>query len=469
MSQITTCTNLIKPYLPSWREAGLTTVATAGTLYLAGIPAAITALACYTGYKLVFSQCRTNSLERIQEKLNQELFKRLPKALKETILAESVTPISREQVALLQDPTKWNNLEIIRKTAIRACLEGKIDEKELSYVMVHCMVLDNCKDFPQTQFFSSKSRNFAGITQLLSPLCQSKGISTEELLGVIGDDPFFVVQTKCEFDIQTPYHHTAKIAYEQYPFSLKGEGSLKRAYVFLPHTYEKLLAHFYPDSPEKPLSVYGTKEVERLSHPTHRVLSMTGGTTIPTPNIEANEARALPFYLHDCYHLEIDSAIGPDRVFWNGLGVHLLKFAKEQQDPDRQLAFQTLGEFVLDKEFEPYRIGLPKNQAFLLPFLGMHEVAGKKATEDQNDPFKPIGDASFTESIRNDLFAQIGKFWRQQAHMLKLRGDLTKTGLLKSIPALQKLNVEFPPIVLHCIEGLAELQDETDYKLHISY
>ncbi len=185
---------------------------------------------------------------------------------------------------------------------------------------------------------------------------------------------------------------------------------------------------------------------------------MTGGTTVPTPNIEANEALSLPFYIHDCYHLSLDCAIGRDRIFWNAFGKHLLGCASKFQDPNMKEAFQALAEFCLDKEFEPYKV-MPKNTAFLVPLMGLYTiVAGKHGTDDQKEPFQLIKDDSLVKEVRKEFLKEFKKFWNEQAPQLPLRADLTKEEILKRLPQLQALFLKqgepYPPELAKCLQSL---------------
>lgn len=187
---------------------------------------------------------------------------------------------------------------------------------------------------------------------------------------------------------------------------------------------------------------------------------MTGGTTLPTPNIEANEALSLTFYLHDCYHLEIDSAIGQDRVFWNAFGKHLLKCAKETNKKNMKISFQTLAEFCLDKEFNSYKL-MPKNQAFIVPLLGLFSVAGKKPTDDQQDPFKMIKDESFVKKVQKELLHHFQTFWKTQVSQLELREDLTIEAIINSLKPVKQIlamqGEQFPKFLEDNIRAIGKI------------
>ncbi|MES2273439.1 MAG: hypothetical protein V4487_04550 [Chlamydiota bacterium] len=407
-------------------------------------------------------RCRTQDelrVEMVQQKLKKEIFKRLPQTLKQDILKESTKgAISSEQIALLQtSPSKWKDLEIIRKIAIRSCLEGKISEKELGYIMLYSMAKEMQDKIPGVRFISTYGQPKDVLIKILSPFCRAANIPPE-ILGnpSLREDAFLVVEMNKPLNAETAYHYTAMLSQALYPFMMRNqETDQKKIYVFSPHIYEKLLAHTYPNH-EKPIFALGTRRVETFSDNTQRILSMTGGAMVPTPNIEANEALSLPFYLHDCYHLDIDSAIGSDRVFWNAFGKHLLAYFKEVKDPNMKEAFRSLADFCLDKEFQSYK-QMPKNMAFLVPLIGLYTVAGKHATDNKDDQFQLIKDQSFVHEVRQEFLTQLKTFWNKHAPQLSLRSDLTKQELLKVLPALKnilsKQGDEFPLELEQCLRS----------------
>lgn len=388
----------------------------------------------------------------IQQNLKKDFFVRLPQELKQQILIESkLHPLSEEKMTLPSNPSTEDLLKL-QKTAIRACLEGKISEKKLSNLMLFCMVKEAKSKLPGIDSISTRHPQGKG---LVDQFCRLFNIPIE-ILGDLNsnEDECFIVKMTEQFDPVKDYHYTASISRRVYPYKLSNQ-EYDLIFVFPPHTIEKLLAHCRPQLPEKPRNALGTRKIETFSDNARRILSMTGGL-IPTPNIEANEALSLTFYLHDCYHLDVDSAIGQDRILWNAFGKHLLSCAKKTQDKNEREALQTLGEFCLDKEFDYYRF-LPQNQAFALPLVGLFEIAGKRSTEDKDDPFKLIKDEVFAEEVKAMIIQEFETFWKHSSE-LKLRPDLTMDNICKELPILETNlsgDIQVPVEVKQCFKNLA--------------
>lgn len=76
----------------------------------------------------------------------------------------------------------------------------------------------------------------------------------------------------------------------------------------------------------------------------------------------------------------------------------------------------------MDKEFEYYRF-LPQNQAFALPLVGLFEIAGKRSTEDKDEPFKFIKDRVLAEDVKAMIIQEFETFWKHSSE-LNLRSDL---------------------------------------------
>ncbi len=428
----------------------------AGAAYAGGIPAALATIAVCGGCQLAaphynkwaFTQRRIHTVE---QNLKRELFVRLPAPLKREIIAETTkSPLSQTELSSLREEPP--QVQRVRKIAIRAGLEGLITDKELGYIMLYGMAKQMQERLPGVSFISTCRQPEATIDELLTPLCKAFRIS-RQILGNLSsrEDACFIVSLRQPLYATILYHYTAILAAEAYPFVLINQQTQeRRIYVFSPHIYEKLLAHRYPEMPEKPIFALGTRSIEKFSDNHQRIMSMTSGSEIPTPSIEALESLSLPFYLHDGYHLDIGSAIGVDRIFWNALGKHLLAHSKEVQSPDMAIAFKTIGQFCLDKDFIPYRSRI-KNEAFLFPLIGMYKVAGKRPTQNPYKPFEMIKARDFTQQVRQEFLNQFTIFWRQHAPKLLLRQDLTKDNLLE---ALERVPVKFPNQLAECLHQL---------------
>lgn len=446
-------TNWITAHLPTPKTA-LASIAIAGSFYLGGVPAGLALLSAYTGYSLITENSSRQAVLRektIQNNLKRDFFVRLPQELKNHILAEAkLNPLPQEKMILPANLSE-QDLKDIQKVAIRACLEDKISEKKLSNLMLFCMVKEAEDKLPGITFTSTRNPEVKGIIDIF---CEKFKVPIE-ILGDLtsSEDECFIVRMAENFNRDEHYHYSALLSRMNYPYRLSSK-QFDLILVFPPHTIEKLLAHHHPEMPEKPLAALGTRKVETFSDNTRRILSMTG-SVIPTPNIEANEALSLPFYLHDCYHLDIDSAIGQDRVVWNAFGKHLLAYSKKAPDENVREAFQTLGEFCLDKEFAYYKI-LSKNQAFAVPLVGLFEIAGKRSTDDKEDPFKLIKDVEFAKDIRTMVIQEFETFWKNSSH-LKLRPDLTMNNICKELPAVEAWLSQdiIPSEVKQCFKKLA--------------
>lgn len=436
----------ITEILPTEALVGAVTVASA--YYFRGIPAAVPAAVCaVVGYGLYRFASATSPINQrrtiIEKNLKTEFFKRLPIPLKTEILNQQ-SPISPAEISEWGDPElRWNDLERLRRTAITACLEEKISKKELTYVMLACMIKEMQNTFPGIDAYSTYGHH-TSAPRAIANFCSALKISQTVLGNPTSiEDAFFVIKINTPFDSKKEYHHTALLAQQLYPFSFNKKTTL---YIFPPHIFEKLLTTLYKE-PEKPLPAIGTRQIERFSDSTRRILSITGGTTIPTPNIEANESLSLPFYLHDCYHLNIDSAMGSDRIFFNAFGTYLLKHSKTLQDTDEQKAFQALGQFCLDKEFESYTHIQEKSDAFVAPLIGLYETAGKEQVDDQEEPFQNIVDDLFTKKIQTAYLDHLKLFLETHTPMPNVRPDLSKQGLLNSLNELNPLFNDYKPFL----------------------
>lgn len=319
------------------------------------------------------------------------------------------------------------------------------------------MAIEMKENLPGIKFMPTRGVAAEKLDSYVNALCKKLNISKEQFFKIVGKDDFFILDMNEPLNPSLRNHYTAILSGQQYRFTI-GENK-RRMFVFPPYVFERFLQHFYGPAYEKPLFVLGTRSVEKLSDNTQRIVSMTGGKTIPTPNIEANESLAFPFYVHDCYHVEIDSAIGEDRVFWNAFGKRLLAESKTADTLDMGEALRTLGEFCLDKEFQNYQ-NFPKNAAFIIPLLGMFSIAGKRATDDQEDPFKPIGNAGFTQSAQRNFLRLFTRFWQEEVPHLALRKDLTKEEILAVVPGmkkhLSKQGDSFPKALEMCLYSLTE-------------
>ncbi|MBS0654995.1 MAG: hypothetical protein JSR46_04400 [Verrucomicrobia bacterium] len=417
------------PTLPTPREAFVGTLAVVSAYYFRGISGVIAVVAAYSIYRCASTNCPAAQRRiTVEKNIRTEFFKRLPKALKSEILNQA--PISSEAIAeLREEKLDLRDIERLRKIAISACLEEKIDKKELTYIMLSCMVQEMKNKLPGITFDSTYGKSKASLERIVDMFCSCVHIQSHVLGNPASrEDAFFVIQRSERLDSRKEYHHTAYIAQTAYPFSFNNGRTL---YVFPPHTFENLLVYRYRN-PERPLVALGTRSIEKFSDNTHRILSITGGTTVPTPNIESNEALSLPFYLHDCYHLDLDSAMGSDRVFWNAFGSYFLNCSKQAEDSNMKKAFQTLGQFCLDKEFESYK-HLPVNEAFLVPLIGLYEIAGKEQVDDKEEPFQCIVDASFVKIVQKSFFHHLKLFLQEHTATLNLRADLSLQGVLESL------------------------------------
>lgn len=408
--------------------------------YVAATQLALGIFTVYAGYQWCNARLKSDRVNKVQNNLRKELFKRLPENLKSELVQKSTgQPISYRELALLRgDPRTWGDIETIRKIAIQASLEESIHEKELSYVMLYCMAYEMKEKIPGFRFNSTYGMPQDALKNLIDSFCKTHQIAAK-ILGnpASREDAFVVVQKDLTWETDKPYHYTGMLSELLYPYQLTDQSGKKFLYLFSPHIIEKILAYTYPEMPEKPLFALGTRKIEKFSDNTQRVLSMTGGSTLPTPHIEANEALSLPFYLHDCYHLDIDSAMGRDRMFWNAFGKHLLNVSKTLKEADMQKAFQALGGFCLDREFAYYK-QLEKNEAFVLPLLGLYMIAGKQLTDDKDDTFQLIKDEGLVNQVRKELMSQFHIFWRKEAPQLKgLRHDLEKEKILQSLPKVK--------------------------------
>ncbi len=399
----------------------------------------------------------------VQQNLQKEFFKRLPGELKAEILDQSREKgITDEELDQLDDPRAWRDRDSIRKMAIRACMEGKLSEKRLGHVMLHCMIEDAKVSLPgKIKSLSTRGLSHENIQKHLKPFCTRKEIDQKEFLDILGDpsceeDAFFIVDMDPIDNPHLPFRFTAMLSRELYPYFIPNKEK-KRLYVFQPHVYERVLRFFHSENPEKPLFVLGTRNMERFSDNERRVLSMTGGP-IPTPNIEANKAWPFFFYLHDGFHIDLDSAMGLDRNFWNGFGKHLLDYSKHCADLNMRQAFKTLGECCVDKEFQQYldpSLTKLNGFTFLFPFITLLEVAGKKQVDDQEMPFQPIcQDPAFATHVQKQFFDQLQSFWKEKVPRLELKPEIRSKKFLEYFDLLHKLDLDPKPSA----EVLANLQ-----------
>lgn len=270
---------------------------------------ALTILMTYLGYKYMSWRWsvpvdQTDPINIVEKNLITELFKRLPKELKNSAQKKyNEGGVSQEELSILQkDPITWKDRKYVREISIQACLEEKINKEFLSFIMLHWMIAEARLKLPSYNilFQSSCDCSRDQVKGLLSPFCKKNQIDLHEFESVLGEfsskeDAFFVVDMDKTYQ-DKPFHYTAALSREVYPFSIElDSGKRKRLFIFQPHIFEKVLKKLYPKYFEKPLMVLGTKKIEKLSDDTQRVLSLTGGTTIPTPNIEANEANRSSF------------------------------------------------------------------------------------------------------------------------------------------------------------------------------
>jgi hypothetical protein len=66
INTITNNLNLVRPHLPTAKKAALGALTIAASAYLGGIPAALTAIATFGGYKLISERCCSQDKLRVK-------------------------------------------------------------------------------------------------------------------------------------------------------------------------------------------------------------------------------------------------------------------------------------------------------------------------------------------------------------------------------------------------------------------